>query len=428
VVVRVDAEKVPDLHRVRSLVAMYAIHGINVGLPLVTLPVITRTLGPSDYGRYGVMLNWLAMGVIFIEFGLGIHATKQIADTDDDGRARSELATTIVHQTVNALCVLPLIGLAAWLWMRPVPDPVPLALMLGGAWALGLSTLWYRVARSRVPHLLPATLIAKVTNLIVVLTLLPSHPSLTIALCANFASGFWPVLDLWPVRRDVWRAIRAFRTREWLTSLRRSFAIPLQRVGSAVYFLLPATLVASFFGLKVAGWYVLSDRIIRAGTGLFQPLTSTLFPLQLEVRDLPSDAPARHRLHRYLLVTIGASVFASLFTFVVAEHAVRLVGGEAFVPAALFLRWMSPLLMFITINMALTNQLYVLDRGTVVARAVWLSASSFAVAIFVVGKQSPALFAACCTLVEAMVGAWLLLDLHLQRARVALQPIEESAP
>jgi PST family polysaccharide transporter len=425
-VVRVDAEKGPDRHRVRSLVAMYAIHGLNIALPLVTLPVITRTLGPSDYGRYGVMINWLGMGVILIDFGMGIHATKAITDTDD-GLARRELANTVVHQTVNALCALPLLGLFSWLWMRPVPDPVPMALMLGGAWALGLSTLWYRVARASVPRLLPATLIAKVVNLVVVLALLPAHPTLTVALCANFASGFWPVLDLWPVRKDVLRAVREFSVQSWLTRLRQSFAVPLQRVGSAMYLLLPATLVASFFGLKVAGWYVLSDRIIRAGTGLFQPLTSTLFPLQLEVRNLPSDAPARHRLHRYLLATIGASVFASLFTFVAAETAVRLIGGEAFVPAALFLRWMSPLLALITINMALTNQLYVLDREGVIARAVWISGLSFAAAIFIFGKQSPSMFAACCTLVEAMVGVWLVLDWRLSRARIALQPIEERS-
>lgn len=426
-VLRVDAEKVPDWHRFRSLIAMYALHGLNIALPLLTLPVITRTLGPSDYGRYGVMLNWLGMGVILIDFGMGVHATKVIADCDDDAKARRELATTIVHQTVNAFCALPLLGLAAWLWMRPVPDPVPMALMLGGAWALGLSTLWYRVARASVPRLLPATLIAKIANLVLVLALLPRQPTLTVALCANFASGFWPVLDLWPVRKDVWRAIREFRGQEWMASLRLSFAVPLQRVGSALYLLLPATLVASFFGLKVAGWYVLSDRIIRAGTGLFQPLTSTLFPLQLEVRNLPSGAPARHRLHRYLLATIGASVLASLFTFVAAGHAVRLIGGEAFGPAALFLRWMSPLLALITINMALSNQLYVLDRAGVIARAVWISGLSFAAAIFIVGRQSPTLFAACCTAVEAMVGVWLIVDWRLHRARVALQPIEERS-
>jgi PST family polysaccharide transporter len=426
VVVRVDAEKVPDRHRFRSLVAMYALHGLNIALPLLTLPVITRTLGPSDYGRYGVILNWLGMGVILIEFGMGINATKVIADSDD-ARARRELATTIVHQTANALCALPLLGLAAWLWMRPVPDPVPMALMLGGAWALGLSTLWYRVARASVPRLLPATLIAKFANLVLVLALLPRHPTLTVALCANFLSGFWPVLDLWPVRRDVWRALRDFRRQEWLRSLQLSFAVPLQRVGSAMYLLLPATLVASFFGLQVAGWYVLSDRIIRAGTGLFQPLTSTLFPLQLEVRNLPSDAPARHRLHRYLLATIGASVLASLVTFVAAGHAVRLIGGDAFVPAALFLRWMSPLLALITVNMTLSNQLYVLDREAVIARAVWISGLTFAAAIFVFGRQSPSMFAACCTAVEAMVGIWLILALRVHRARIALQPIEERS-
>jgi polysaccharide transporter, PST family len=422
-----DDDKLPDRHRVRSLVAMYVLHGLNIALPLLTLPVITRTLGPSEYGRYGVMLNWLGMGVILIEFGMGISATKAITNLDE-GAARAALARTLIHQTVSALFVLPVLALAAFLWMRPVPDPTATALMLGGAWSLGLSTLWYRVARASVPRLLPATLIAKLLNLAIVLVLLPLKPSLTVALVANLASGFWPVLDAWGVRRELVHAVRNFHLREWALSLRESFAVPLQRVGSALYLLLPATLVASFFSLKIAGWYVLSDRIIRAGTGLFQPLTSTLFPLQLEVRDLPVGAPARTRLRRYLFATIGAGLLASLFTFAVAEPAVRLIGGEAFAPAALFLRWMSPLIALITVNMALTNQLYVLDREAVIARAVWLSGLLFSVAIFTVGRRSPSVFAACCMLVEAMVSIWLLIAWRAHGGTATLQTEQERSP
>jgi hypothetical protein len=73
----------PDRHRLRSLAAMYALHGLNLALPLVTLPIITRALGPSEYGRYGVLINWAGIGVILIEFGMGIAATKQLTGTND---------------------------------------------------------------------------------------------------------------------------------------------------------------------------------------------------------------------------------------------------------------------------------------------------------------------------------------------------------
>ena len=42
----------PDRSRLRSLAAMYALHGLNLALPLVTLPIITRALGPSEYGLF----------------------------------------------------------------------------------------------------------------------------------------------------------------------------------------------------------------------------------------------------------------------------------------------------------------------------------------------------------------------------------------
>lgn len=398
----------PDRHRLRSLAAMYALHGLNLALPLVTLPIITRALGPSEYGRYGVLINWAGIGVILIEFGMGIAATKQLTGKDEH-EARITQSRILTYQTLNALCVLPLLAAAALLWMHPAPGLGATCLMLANAWSLGLNTLWFRVARSNVPKLLPATLIAKLLSLAIVVGFLPLRPTLEVALWANLASGFWPVFDAWNARQELAEAARSVSWRSWFDGLKVSYPVPLQRFGSAIYLLLPATLAALFFSPKVAGWYVLSDRIIRAGTGLFQPLTSTLFPLQLEVRGLPKGAPAREKLRRYLVATIGLSLFASAFTFGLAGPAVRLIGGDKFAEAALFLRWMAPLIALITVNMALTNQLYVLDREAVIAQAVWVSGLVFSGAIFVLGKQSPSLFAACCMLVEAVVCVWLLI-------------------
>lgn len=394
--------------RLRSLAAMYALHGLNLALPLVTLPIITRALGPSEYGRYGVLLNWAGIGVILIEFGMGVAATKQLTGKDDH-EARLTQARVLLQQSLNALAVLPLLAAAALLFMRPQPSLVANLLMLGNAWSLGLTTLWFRVARANVPKLLPATLTAKLLSLLIVVTLLPRRPTLEVAMWANLASGFWPVFDAWYARRELVVALRSLSLLSWLDGLKTSYAVPLQRIGSAVYLLLPATLAAAFFGPKVAGWYVLADRIIRAGTGLFQPLTSTLFPLQLEVQSQPPGSPARVRLRRYLAMAVGTAVFASTFTFVLAGPVVRLIGGDQFVEAALFLRWMAPLIALITVNMALTNQLYVLDREAVIAQAVWVCGFAFAVAITFLGRRSADLFAACCLLVEAMVTVWLVI-------------------
>jgi O-antigen/teichoic acid export membrane protein len=341
----------------------------------------------------------------------------------------------LVQQTLNALVVLPLLALAGVLWMHPPPGISALVLMLANAWSLGLNTLWFRVARANVPRLLPATFAAKFLSLLTVVLILPNQPTLEIAMWANLASGFWPVFDAWFARNELVEAARGLSLRSWYEGLRVSYAVPLQRIGSAIYLLLPATLVATFFSPKVAGWYFLSDRIIRAGTGLFQPLTSTLFPLQLEVRGQPAGVPARARLRRYLSATIGMSAFASALAFVLAEPAVRLIGGEKFAEASLFLRWMAPLVALITVNMALTNQLYVIDREPVIAQAVWASGLIFFGAIFGLGRLSPNLFAACCLMVEALVCVWLLIAWRVYRNRDAraqpqpgYPPLPESDP
>ncbi len=401
----------PARHRLFSLAAMYGLHALNLALPLVTLPVVARLLGPQEYGRYGVMLTWSAFGAILVEFGLGISATKALTGSDERS-ASSVFARTLTYQTLNAALALPLLGLGAFVWLWPDHDVAAIMLMLACAWAQGLSTLWYRVARANVPQLLPATLATKLTSLVLVLALLPWRPLLAIALLAYFASHAWAIVDGWRARAYVLPALRDFRWSSWLTALRVSFAVPLQRIGTALYALLPATLAAAFFGLKVAGMFVLADRIVRAGTATLLPLTQTLFPLQLEARDLPSGAPGRRKLKNYVTGTIGIAIAAATFTWAAAGPVVRLLGGEAFVYAPEFMRWMAPLIAIVTVNMVLTNQLYVQNREPLIARAVWVCGSVFTVVILCFGNSSYGFFGACCMLVEAMLTLWLLLALR----------------
>ncbi len=397
----------PTRHRVLSLVAMYGLHALNLALPLVTLPVLARVLGPQDYGQYGLMLTWSAFGAIFVDFGMGISATKELSGAEQTS-ALGVFARTLTYQTLNAALVLPLVGVAAFAYLWPEADWAAIVLTLACAWAQGLTTLWYRVARANVPELLPATLATKLASLALVVGLLPLRPMLAIALFAYFASHAWAVVDAWRARERIVRALREFNWPAWRSALHVSYAVPLQRIGTSLYSLLPATLAASFFGLKVAGMYVLADRVIRAGTSMMLPMTQTLFPLQLEARGLPPGAAPRRKLRSYVAAAIGLAVTGSLTTLLAADLIVQLVGGGAFTHAAEFLRWMAPLITLVTVNMILTNQLYVQDREPVIARAVWVCGSAFVVVILLFGDSSRSFFGASCMLVEATLTVWLL--------------------
>lgn len=239
--------RLPGSPRLRSLAAMYLMHAANLGWPLVTIPFLTRALGPEGYGVYGLVLTWSAFAALFAEFGLGVLGTKRIA-AHDAAQRDHDLVRVAASQLVNgALVTVPLV-IAMVLHPMAGGGLLTCLLAVGVMLATALSPLWFYIAGSAVTGLLPAVLVSKVVSAALVVVLLPARPSIDLALFAYLLSWGWSFAGLWQWRRAIAARLRAFDWADHRAALRAIVAVPLQRVGTALYTLAPATVAATYFG------------------------------------------------------------------------------------------------------------------------------------------------------------------------------------
>lgn len=64
-------------------------------LNLVTIPYLTRILGPSVYGRIGLALGYMAYVQIILDFGFTLSATQLIADNKDNKAYVEKIVSTV---------------------------------------------------------------------------------------------------------------------------------------------------------------------------------------------------------------------------------------------------------------------------------------------------------------------------------------------
>lgn len=57
---------------------LYLLQIFNTVIPLMTLPYITRILGPEDYGIFSIGINLVGYLQIFIEYGFNLSATRKV--------------------------------------------------------------------------------------------------------------------------------------------------------------------------------------------------------------------------------------------------------------------------------------------------------------------------------------------------------------
>ncbi|WP_072415039.1 oligosaccharide flippase family protein [Collinsella phocaeensis] len=60
---------------------LLALQAVNILLPFVTVPYVTRVFGTDGYGVFSIALNWVTYFQLVIEYGFNLSATKKVVGT-----------------------------------------------------------------------------------------------------------------------------------------------------------------------------------------------------------------------------------------------------------------------------------------------------------------------------------------------------------
>jgi O-antigen/teichoic acid export membrane protein len=162
--------------------------------------------------------------------------------------------------------------------------------------------------------------------------------------------------------------MRALAVRYRRFPLYSTFSTALSRVNG----LLPPLLLATLYGLEVAGWYALAQRVVATPlTALSNPVSRVYF----------SEAARIHRqgggsLHELLFKTISWMAVLLLAPLgvlaILSPYGFAVVFGLAWGEAGVFCRILIPMLFFQMVSFVVSPTLEVLER-----QSLYLAASSF---------------------------------------------------
>jgi PST family polysaccharide transporter len=94
----------PESALVRNLLSMSMAQAVNVLLPVITFPYLTRVLGIEQFGLINYALALASLFVVFVDFGFTLTGTRDVAAVRHDRRALSELVST--RWTAQALLLI----------------------------------------------------------------------------------------------------------------------------------------------------------------------------------------------------------------------------------------------------------------------------------------------------------------------------------
>lgn len=335
-------QKLAGSSLVRNGMSLYAVQFCRKLLPLVSVPYLTRVLGPSGWGKVAFVQAMSEFIVLTLEFGFNLSATREIAQNRHDRRACAE----IVAGTVGAQSVLSVFAIAAMLLVAPHLS------MIGGDYRLvyaalfygifqGIAPLWFFQGVERITLASGIEVVSKVIALVGLFVFVHhTGDEWRVLALQGLAPAVSTVAGLWLA----WTTVPfIIPSRRLVTdSLKRGWQMFLLRSSASLYGIGNAFVLGLFAAPANVAFFATAEKISKAVSGLLLPVRDSIYP---RLNHLLVHAPEEsERLARIGALVMGiGGLLLSVATFFGAPFIIHTLAGQKFEPAIAVLRILSPL-------------------------------------------------------------------------------------
>lgn len=320
---------------------LYIMSFVKLVLPLLTMPYLTRVLSEESYGLMSYVRSYMTYAQLFIDFGFILSSVKDIVNAQNDKKAIGEIAgNTIVSKgilTIVAAVVMFIICVSMktlrsnWLYVLFSFISVATTIFLLDFLFRGIEKMQY------------ITIIFLITKSI--------STVLTFVFVKDDGDMIWiPILEIIAhiisaiisigILKKLNIKLHFGKIRECIHMIRDSSTYFFSSVATTAFSALNTLIIGIYVtDLAIVAHWSLCLNIIGAIQGLYGPICNGVYPHMIKEKKLSF-------IHKVLMIMMPVVVLGCIFSFVVAEKALWLIGGDKYVDAAVVFRCMIPVLFF----------------------------------------------------------------------------------
>lgn len=310
-------------------------YGAQIGyylIPLVTVPYLSRVLGPASWGLLAMAQSFAMYGGLIIEYGFIFSATRQVATASSPAEIESIVADVFGARVLLAATV----AFGAWVayFVIPLFHKHPLLLSVGVCSEVvrALTPAFYFYGIRRVAFVAILDVISRLFAAIGIFVFVHRPQDAWRVFALNFVFGCVALA----VESSIIYSRHAFiwpRLKASLKMLYDGGAMFLFRSASHIYSLSNAFILGIFAPPVAVGYYAGAEKINSAAVGLLSPLSTVLYPRSAAL--IKDSFPKAVQLTKFSLYVMGAvSIALMLVMWFASGLTTTLILGHQFEPSS----------------------------------------------------------------------------------------------
>ncbi len=330
------------------------LNGLNIILPLLTIPYLTNVLGASRFGDYAFVLVLVQNIEIITNFGFQFSATKAISQNRNDktyvARVTSAIIAARLLIALSAIAILLLLGDYVF---RNEQQQLLFYTSLGMIIGDVFIPVWLFQGLERMKFVTIVNATAKLLFCCLVFIVVKQADDYRYVLllnsCGYLVAG---VLSMILVRTQFHITMLRPQWSLMVQSIRKSVALFLSNVGISLYRNVNVLILNYFVPSASVGIYALAEKIIKAAQSVVTPLSQALFPnLGYKLKAEGERAFFRFFWRTVLFLAIALIILSALLWW--AAPWIAAFMGKDFSDSSTLLAFMLPVLFFGCMNFLL---------------------------------------------------------------------------
>lgn len=321
-------------------------------VPLVTLPYLTRVLGPEAYGKVIYAQVLMTYCTMIVDYGFSWSATRKIAV----GRADRKLVSSAFLGTwlaqwllviLSGLCTAAVVLLSHRLYINASLYAAAFTLVIGDA----LFPIWLLQGLEHLKLVALLQLTVRALTLIPIFTLVTRPSDAIIVLLINGGSTILiGIVSLVWISRKCFIDWRRPSFHEALRELRDGFPLFTSRLSVSFYTIFVPLALGWFAGPIVLATFQVADKLRSTAQSMLSPLSQALYPHVSLLFATNRDAALSVVNRSVLLIAILASL-GGILLFTFSNPIITLIAGHQFARSASVLRYLA----FVPLIVGLSN-------------------------------------------------------------------------
>lgn len=336
----------------KNFLSLSTLNGINIILPLITLPYLLRVLGPEKYGITAFASSIVVYFNIICGYGFHLSATRCVSIHRNDQQKINAIFSSIffiklILAVISFIILCLLIFLVPALYLEKFVLLTTFGLVLG--WAI--TPIWLFQGMEKMHFVTIVNIIPKL--LFTVLTffiILKQSDYIYVNLLSSLGYIIAGIVSMIISFKMFRISIVIPKMQEITDQLKEGWFIFLSTIGMFLYRETNIILLGFFTTYEIVGYYASAEKVIKALQGIFSPFTEALFPF-FSIRSStgkPFDTlQTIYKIAKYYSIVLFAF---SLFLLLFSGIFIRLFFGEKYLQSIDDIRIMSPIILIGGLN------------------------------------------------------------------------------